>query len=891
MDDVRRVLGILLATVLCAPGSARAAPPRAEEAAQYFRAIHAVRRQGPINLDGRPDEPAWLEAELGNGFRQFSPDEGAPPSVETRFRVLWDDDAIYLGVECDDPLPPTALLSRRDRPVDGDYISFDLDTTNDRRTAYHFQVFAGGHQLDALHFNDTDFTADWDAAWESAVAVSDRGWSVEVRIPLRILRIPEGARSFGFNIYRILARRHEEDQWRYRPHGAAGDISMLGELTGLGGIRPVRSLELRPYFATRSATTRPAPANATATLVFDPCLTVGYTTRSVAGACAGLDLRYSIASDVSLVGTLNPDFGQVEADQRVLNLSTFETFFPEKRPFFTEGLDLFQSPLRINFGGPYGGDAYQIFYSRRIGRPPPAWSDWDGDKGVLVYQPAARPVLAAWKLTGTAGPSSFGLLTSYEPRVEAQSVLQGTHVSGTRVAEAVHSAALRVRTPITSRALLGVFATAVDPIGASPSLALPDSRHAHVAGADFVTYDAARDWSFTTQGTGSFLTGGTPDVQPDGTVLASGSSGAAASAKIAKDAGPLVGFAGGDWLSPQFTVNDLGFMRRANLLRGFGYLQLRDVHPNSVWQRAFVGAWAREVRNAQGSLTLDRDTGFETFVLLNSQWSFGHAFLLQLPYVDDRELGDGTPLERQRSWVFNPFFNSDSRKAVSYGGYMDYGRSGPHYERLYDFGGTLNVRPLPQLETNLELSFLRTDGTIRQIRTASEVPSACGTSCGAPPAPLNPATATQHERLYLVAPQSSRSVSLTGRGTYAFSPRLTLQLYAQLFGAGISYGSPLRAVAAPGKATVRFSDMLPARPEDVPPDADDRQAGLNVNLILRWEWRLGSTLYLVYAHQSSSDFVPSRRGLDFSGELSAFGARGAVHGDTFLVKVDLFEAL
>ena len=865
-----------------------ATPPASASAESFFRTVRAARRTGDIVLDGRPDEPAWQAAEVGDRFTQFEPDEGARPSEATRFRVLWDDSSLYVAIECDDSRSPTATLSRRDRPVEGDWVSFDLDTTNDRRTAYHFQVFAAGQQLDALHFNDTDFTSDWDAAWESAVARTPTGWSVEIRIPLRILRIPYGATGFGFNVYRYLARRKEQDQWRYRPRGAAGDISLLGLLTGLGGIHPVRALELRPYLAARSTMMRPAPGP-TAPFLLAPCPSLGISENGLAAGCAGLDLRYSLASDLSLVATVNPDFGQVEADQRVLNLSTFETFFPEKRPFFTEGLDLFQSPLRIQFGGPYGGDAYQIFYSRRIGRPPPAWKDWDGDKGILVYQPAARPVLGAMKLTGTAGPSSFGLLTSYEPRVDAQAVQPDGRLGEVRVAEAVHSAALRVRTPITSRSLVGVFATAVDPIGVSSSLALP-GRHAHVAGADFVTYDAQRDWSFTTQAAGSLLNGGQPDVQPDGTVLASGSSGAAVAGRIAKDAGPLVGFVAGDWLSPRFTVNDLGFMRRANLFRSFGYLQLRDVHPNSVWQRAFVGAWAREIRNAASSLALEQDVGVETFVLLNSQWNFGGSVLLQTPYIDDRELGDGTPLERQGSWGTGWFFNSDSRKPVSLGAYADLARGAPRYERSYDFGVTVNVRPLAQLETTLDVAFIRGDGTIRQIRKATPLPGGCSTACPEP-AELDPATATQQPRLYLLAPQASRSLSITGRGTYAFSPRLTLQLYAQLFGAGISYGSPLRALAAPGKPTVRFQDMSPARPEDLPPDVDDRQAGLNVNLILRWEWRLGSTLYLVYAHQSSNDFVPSARGLDFGRELSAFASAGSVHGDTFLLKMDLFEAL
>src|SRR5205085_9183858 len=250
--------------------AAGGAPPSAEDAASCFRSIRAARRNGPIQLDGRPDEPAWLAAEPGSGFTQFSPDEGAPPSVVTRFRVLWDDDAIYVGVECDDPEAPTAIMSRRDRPVDGDWVSFDLDTTNDRRTAYHFQVFAGGQQLDALHFNDTDFTTDWDAAWESAVLRTESGWAAEVRIPLRILRVPEGASEFGFNVYRYLARRKEQDQWRYRPRGSAGDVSLLGRLTGVRGIRPVRSLELRPYLASRSTMTTPAPGPAIAPFRFAP---------------------------------------------------------------------------------------------------------------------------------------------------------------------------------------------------------------------------------------------------------------------------------------------------------------------------------------------------------------------------------------------------------------------------------------------------------------------------------------------------------------------------------------------------------------------------------------------------------------------------------------------
>src|SRR5205807_2231425 len=331
---------------------------------------------------------------------------------------------LYFGAICDDPQSPTISLSRRDRYIEGDTIQFDLDTTLGRRTAYHFQVYAAGQQLDAIHFNDTDMTTDWDAAWDSAVARTPTGWSVEMRIPLRSLRIPEHARLMGFNVYRLLSRRKEEDQWRFRPNGRPGDISRLGLIDGIEGIHPVRELELRPYVGTKLL--RSVPTFAKPRPELGSCGTAGFDPQRQGGLCAGLDLRYNLASDLALVGTVNPDFGQVEADSRVLNLSTFETFFPEKRPFFLEGLDLFKQPLQVDMGGPYGGQTYQIFYSRRIGRGTPSL-DLDSDQ-TLVYAPPSVPVLGALKLSGTIAGASVGLLDALEPRVSEQ-VLMGDHTA------------------------------------------------------------------------------------------------------------------------------------------------------------------------------------------------------------------------------------------------------------------------------------------------------------------------------------------------------------------------------------------------------------------------------------------------------------------------------
>jgi hypothetical protein len=867
-------------------------PQQPDGARPGRRTVRAARRRGPIVLDGKLTEPAWQDAELAEGFTQVQPDEGKPESVPTRFRVLWGDAHLYIGVECDDPAPLMVTLSRRDRWIDGDHIDIDLETTLDRRTAYHFTVYASGQQLDGLHFNDTDMTTEWDAAWESAVAITPgKGWSVEIKIPLRALRIPEGARAIGLQLARIVTRRNEEARWQFVPKDVPGYVStQMGLVTGLDGIRPVRQLELRPYLALRAVHTSPAPAVVAAPGRLDACPSVGVTPNGLSAGCAGLDLRYGLSSDLSLIATINPDFGQVEADQRVLNLSTFETFFPEKRPFFLEGFDLFQPPVKTEFGGPYGGDAFQLFYSRRIGRAPPLPDLTRGDdpldsracdpQGVLgprcptlLYLPTARSVAEAMKLSGSIGNATVGALSSIETPVSAQLLGGGGAVREQRVADAVHSAAARVRLPLGDHALLGATGTAVDPLFAA------GARHAHAGGLDLNLFDSRRDWQLQAQVAGSRLTSGVADVERDGTVLGDGSSGAAASLKAGRAGGDVTGYVQGDYLSPQFTTNDLGFMRRANLARVVGAITLRDVHPSSKWQSAQLTLSARQVRNAAWDVPLETDAALIGSITFNSFWYTAASIYAGAHGYDDRELRDGTPFERPGALTFTGVLGSDTRRVVS--GELDLVYQRRLQASFSDSVGpalTLKLRPFPQFEAQLDLGATVTRGDVRSLGSDT-----------ADPAPGF--DRTQQQRLYFFAPQDSRSVSGTLHGTLAFSPSLTLQAYAQLFSAGVSYHAPLRYLAAPGRVPVHLGDLSPALPDDPVPAGEDRQAGANVNLILRWQWALGSTIYLVYAHATSNDFAPAQRGLDLSSELSAAFQRGAVHSDTLLVKMDLLQAL
>ena len=514
------------------------------------------------------------------------------------------------------------------------------------------------------------------------------------------MRIPVGAHTMGFNVYRILSRRHEEDQWRFRPNGRPGDISRLGLLEGIDGIHPVRELELRPYMGMKFI--RNSPYYQTPRGELGSCATVGFDAQRLGGVCAGLDFRYNLASDLALVGTVNPDFGQVEADQRVLNLTTFETFFPEKRPFFLEGLDLFKPALRTDIGGPYGGDAYQIFYSRRIGRGTPSHDDLGlaGDQTILYQQPSV-PVVGAVKLSGTVAGASVGVLSALEPRVTAQILQPDGAVSDLRSVEARSDSVFRVRAPLSDTALLGISGTAVDPLFTDSTLGY-DRRHAHVGEADFIVYNADRTWDFTAQGVASLLSGHTPDTLRDGTHRGESVGGYAASTRIHHSEEYWAAALNTDLLSPGFTVNDLGFMPRANMFRTMGYFALRDPHPNASYQSIQAILGLRDVRDYAFARHLTSDAFLEGWITTKSFWFFDTGFDLFAPYVDDRELYDGTPLERQGAIQWYGFMNTDSRKPVQLQLSWGYQRSLPRFERLVQLGPSLVFRPMPQLDGQLD---------------------------------------------------------------------------------------------------------------------------------------------------------------------------------------------
>ncbi len=377
--------------------------------------VHAERCKQQIVIDGRLSEEIWRNTPAIAGLVQTDPNEGKPATEKTEIRIVYDNEAIYIGARMYDSSPNSIVnnLARRDVSVNSDIFYVYLDPYFDKRTGFYFGVNAGGTLYDGTLYNDTWNDDSWDGVWEGKAAIDDKGWTVEMRIPFSQLRFKiKDINVWGIDFERDIARKHESDFLVYIPKNSNGFVSRFAELAGISSIKPPRDLEILPYVTTKAEYSRPAAGNP-------------FNSGSVYTPNIGADMKLGLGTDLTLNATVNPDFGQVEIDPAVINLSDVETFYSEKRPFFVEGASTFEfgrggvtNYWNFNWWNP------SIFYSRRIGRPPQG-SVPDAD---FVDEPGGTHILGAAKLTGKIGADwNIGLIQALTSRENA-----GYQISGTR---------------------------------------------------------------------------------------------------------------------------------------------------------------------------------------------------------------------------------------------------------------------------------------------------------------------------------------------------------------------------------------------------------------------------------------------------------------------------
>ena len=347
-------------------------------------------------IEGKGDDAVWANAQVIDGFRTFDPVDDGDPRFRTEARVTYDEHNLYVLVRAFDPHPDSivALLSRRDVRTQSEWLKLIIDGYHDRRTGVELSVNPAGVKRDFAVLNDGEEDGSWDGVWDVGTRIDSLGWVAEFRVPLNQLRYAAGERhTFGFGIWRDVARYNERYSWPMYSRSKNGLASQLGDLAGIEGIASPRRLEVSPYTVAKT---------------YNAPVTNGYAQRSQ--STMGADLKYGITSNLTIDATVNPDFGQVEADPSVVNLSAFETFFPEKRPFFLEGQGLFRFDVNCNDGACSG-----LFYSRRIGRGPQL-SDTYSDPANVT----SSTILGAAKLTGRLGHGlSVGMLDAVTQRETA----------------------------------------------------------------------------------------------------------------------------------------------------------------------------------------------------------------------------------------------------------------------------------------------------------------------------------------------------------------------------------------------------------------------------------------------------------------------------------------
>jgi hypothetical protein len=837
------VLSPVLAPALVLALVAPAEPPAPSARAR----IVAARTPAPPEIDGRLDDAVWRLAPVSDTFTQHYPDEGAPPTEKTFLRVLYDDRNLYVGVDCWQTRSPVVKrLQRRDGPLPSDGVWLDIDSRDDGVSAFHFSINAAGALYDGVHFNDTSFSSDWDGIWEAKVADTGHGYSVEFRIPLTTLRFARPVTSWGFQVERFIDARQETDDWSFYPRNAANLIPWFGRLEGLRGLPRPRLLELTPFLLGK--------LEHRAWDARTDVLSHGW----FAGGSAGLDALVHLSNQLTLNLTLNPDFGQVEADTVILNLSTFETFFPEKRPFFLDGLDVFAT-IR------------PVFYTRRIGRQPAAPTLAAGE--AMVDPPEPARIWGAVKMSGTQGRTTFGLLSALigEDDVLVQAA------DGTRRLRLIEpmtaTNVLRIKRLIAPNADIGLLATATNrfdpPVPAgqlcTATLAAPVNgrctNDAYVLSLDGRWRSDSGDYAAAWQAIGSALAGGPPRAEPDGIPIQPGHVDGGVSLYVAKEGGPHWLWSAWQHLTGrQEEFNDLGYLERKNDYQGYLALTYRTLDP--WWRtRETRSTLYLNLRQTLDGMNLWREVIANTTLTFDNFWSLTLQAYGRTDYYDDREMGDGSALQRPGCLGASVGAGTDPRKWVTAyaSASVEQRRNGGHL----DFSTQLTLRLLPQLEINLTPTFGYDSGAPRYVGTDTTL------------ALLGRASE------YQLGVQTAASAGATVRAAYTFTPQLSLQFYTQLFLAKVNYGPfyvyPRRAF----RERIDLGSLIPAAAPASNPDT--AEATLNVNLVLRWEYRLGSTLFVVYSRSQAPALTVPPGG---AGELQVAPLwRGRAADDVLMVKL------
>jgi hypothetical protein len=799
-----------------------------------------------VRVDGDLNDAVWKTVPPITGFQQREPREGAEPTFATEARVAYDSTALYIAVQAFDSEPSriVGIRTRRDENSPSDWVSVLIDSFHDRRSAFEFAVNPAGVKQDSYWFNDTNNDQGWDAVWDVAVSRGENGWRAEFRIPFSQLRYHSSQTStFGLALVRKVGRLNETATWPLLAKSANGYVSSFGELTGLSLDRSPKRLEVVPYMVgqvgTQAAESGNPLANAT-----DP------------DASLGVDLKYALRPGLTLTGTVNPDFGQVEADPAVVNLSAFETFFSERRPFFVEGGGIFSFDIDCSDGSCSG-----LFYSRRIGRTPrgtPTVPD-----GGFSAAPGQTTILGAAKLTGRIGSFSVGALNALTSDEEAV-IANGAVRTRQTIEPLTNYSVLRARREFKNQSSLGFMTTMTNRNLDAATRFLPGGAYTGGLDADWrlspkyairgylagssVRGDAAAIDELQRNNVHSFQRPDAAGLSYDATRTAM--NGYGGSVSISKIAGQRIVFSSNmGFKSPGFEINDVGFMQRADQRSMSNWLQVRYDKPTQKWLRSFrynLNQWAGW--NYDGD-RLFSGINVNAHAVFKNNWGTGTGGNINWQPFDDRATrgGPGVYGNAQRSlWAY---LQGDDRPAVS-AGVFTFNATDGKGTTFHEISPDVSYRPS---------SFLKTTFGVRFSRNRDESQWVEATDDGR----------------YVFARLHQQTVGLTARVNYTVTPALSIQLYAEPFVSAGDYSNFKELVDGRSRSYEgRYQPTLYTG------NPDFNYRSFRTTNVLRWEYKPGSTLFVVW--QQGREASIDRGNFSFNRDFGA--VFDAPARNVFLVK-------
>ncbi|WP_168797575.1 DUF5916 domain-containing protein [Neolewinella litorea] len=856
-----KLRGFLIPTIVLALPLLLVAQSDATATEEYPQRVYHTQRvttEVPV-IDGTPNEAAWNLVEWSGGYMQFEPNPGDPPTRRTFIKFLYDDRNLYVAYRCEDDQPELIeqRMARRDQ-FPGDWVELNIDSYHDKRTAFSFTVSASGVKSDEFISNDgNNWDSSWNPIWETRTQIDSAGWTAELRIPLSQIRFSAGAdQVWGIQSTRRDFRMDERSIWQPRSRTASGWVSRFGELRGLRDLQPRRTLEVQPYVVAQRSTF-PAEEN-------NPFVD-GTDNR----LSAGLDARVGITNDLTLDLTINPDFGQVEADPGALNLDGYQIFFREQRPFFVEGQNIFEFGLSdAQAGGRHTSDL--LFYSRRIGGSPHRILSSNAAGRYYVDQPNNTTILGAAKFSGkTKSGLSVGLLESMTEREMATLDLAGER-SETVVEPMTNYQVGRIQQDFRGGdTYVGAILTGVQrSLNDDPELGFLH-REAYSGGVDFTHRWDDRSWYVAGNTVLSSVSGsreailqtqtgfehffqrpGAEHLSVDSTATRlNGSSGLL---KVGNLGGNFIFETGATWRSPGFEINDIGFMRSADEINYFGWAARRWQEPFSIFRRFQVNGNLYSTFDFGGA-SLGQAANFNTHANFTNFMRAGTGATYVVYRASKTDLRGGPLLRQSPGYEYFGYVVSDNRKKATIGtqGYSFQSFDGTERQRSMSF--FVQWQPFDAASMNLEPTYSTFD---RADQYVTRVEGESGPE-------------------YIVGAVDQRTFSTTLRLTYNLTPDLTVQYYGQPFisqgryrdfktftgdGLASTFGERFVAFAADEVTYDMESDSYllgPAGRYRVGnPDFNFIQ--FRSNMVLRWEYRPGSELYLVWSQGNTASGNPGQ---------------------------------